>query len=135
MLNNNDELQNKRKKTPLARKVKRIFTAPKGMDAHARYPEEYFKQYWFNQQDSNGIAAVALLEGLTQKAVAHWMADVFFQFYKQHYVDEEMRLQHSTGELQERVRRNLALKRLCRRYGWSVDKLLKLESSYNQKPT
>src|SRR5271157_4037762 len=135
MLNNNAQPQNKRKKTPLTKKVKRIFTAPKGVDAHARYPEEYFKQYWFNHQDSNGIAVIAQLEGLTQKATAHWMADVFFQFYKQHYVDEEMRLQHSTGELQERVRRNLALKRTCRERGWSIDKLLKLESPYNQKPT
>ena len=132
MLSNNKQ---NRKHTPITKKIKRIFVPAKGKDMHARYPEEYFKQYWFNHQDSDGIAVIAQLEGLTQKATAHWMADVFFQFYKQHYVDEEMRLQHSTGELQERVRRNLALKRLCRRYGWSVDKLLKLESSYNQKPT
>jgi hypothetical protein len=124
-----------RKHTPVTKKIKRIFVPAKGKDMHEHYPEEYFKRYWFNHQDSNGIAVIAQLEGLTQKAIAHWMADVFFQFYKQHYVDEEMRLQHSTGELQERVRRNLALKRICRQRGWSVDKLLKLESSYNQKPT
>ena len=102
---------------------------------HARYPEEYYKQFWFDHQDSDEIAIIAQVEGLTQKAVAHWMADVFFQFYIQHYVDEEMRLQHSTGELQKRVRRNLALKRIARERGWSIDKLLKLESPYNQKPT
>jgi hypothetical protein len=135
MLNNNDEPQNKRKKTPLTKKVKRIFTAPKGVDAHARYPEEYYKQFWFNHQDSDEIAIIAQVEGLTQKAVAHWMADVFYQFYIQHYVSEEVKLQQSTGELQKRVRRNLALKRIARKRGWSIDKLLKLESSYKQKPT
>ena len=101
---------------------------------HGLYPEEYFKQYWLNHQDSDGIAVIAQLEGLTQKAVAHWMADVFYQFYIQHYVSEEVKLQQSTGELQKRVRRNLALKRIARERGWSIDKLLKLESSYNQKP-
>jgi hypothetical protein len=75
------------------------------------------------------------VEGMTQKAVAHWMADVFYQFYIQHYVDEEIKLQQPTGELQERVRRNLALKRVARQRGWSIDKLLKLEPPYNQKPT
>ena len=107
MLNNNDEPQNKRKKTPLTKRVKRIFTAPKGVDAHARYAEEYYKQFRFNHQDSDEIAIIAQVEGLTQKAVAHWMADVFYQFYIQHYVSEEVKLQQSTGELQKRVRRNL----------------------------
>src|SRR5208283_3105470 len=120
---------------PLVTKIKRLLVPAKGNYMHGLNPEEYFKQYWFNHQDSDGIAVIAQLEGLTQKDTAHWMADVFFQFYKQHYVDEEMRLQHSTGELQERVRRNLALKRIARERGWSIDKLLKLESSYNQNPT
>jgi hypothetical protein len=132
MLYNNKQ---NRKHTPVTRKIKRVFVSAKGTDMHARYPEEYFKQYWFNHQDTNGITVIAQLEGLTQKDTAHWMADVFFQFYKQHYVDEEMRLQHSTGELQERVRRNLALKRIARERGWSIAKLLKLESPYNQNPT
>jgi hypothetical protein len=132
MLYNNKQ---NRKHTPLTRKIKRVFAAPKGKDMHARYPEEYFKQFWFDHKDSDEIAIIAQVEGMTQKAVAHWMADVFYQFYIQHYVDEEIRLQRSTGELQERVRRNLVLKRIARQRGWSIDKLLKLEPLYNQKPT
>ena len=132
MLYNNEP---NRKHTPIIKKIKRVFVPAKGTDMHARYPEEYYKQFWFNHQDSDEIAVIAKVEGMTQKAVAHWMADVFYQFYLQHYVDEEVNLQKSTGELQERVRRNLALKRIARERGWSIDKLLKLESSYNQKPT
>jgi hypothetical protein len=132
MLSNNKP---NRKHTPMTRKIKRVFVPAKGTDMHARYPEEYFKQFWFNHQDSDEIAIIAQVEGKTQKAVAHWMADVFYQFYIQHYVDEEVKLQQSTGELQERVRRNLALKRIARKRGWSIDKLLKLESPYHQNPT
>jgi hypothetical protein len=120
---------------PLATKIKRLLVPAKGKDMHEHYPEEYFKRYWFNHQDYDGIAVIAQLEGMTQKATVHWMADVFYKFYIQHYVDEEVRLQKSAGEFQERVRRNLALKRICRQRGWSIDKLLKLESPYNQKPT
>ena len=123
MLSNNKP---NRKHTPITKKIKRVFVPAKGTDMHGRYPEEYFKQFWFNHQDSDGIAVIAQLEGLTQKAVAHWMADVFFQFYMQHYVDEEIRLQQSTGELQERVRRNLELKWICRENGWDFKNILKI---------
>ena len=61
---------------------------------HGLNPEEYFKQFWFNRQDSDEIAIIAQLEGLTQKYVAHWIADVFYQFYIQHYVDEELSKVH-----------------------------------------
>lgn len=64
---------------PLAIKIKRLLVPAKGKDMHEHYPEEYYKQFWFDHKDSDEIAIIAQVEGMTQKAVAHWMADVFFQ--------------------------------------------------------
>jgi hypothetical protein len=108
---------------PLTTKIKRALVPSRGKDAHKLYTDEYFSRHWFNHKDSDGIAVVAQLEGLTQKYVAHWMSYVFFKFFVQHYVDEEIKLQQSTGELQERVRHNLALKRISRERGGNVKKI------------
>jgi hypothetical protein len=47
--------------------MKRFFTGEKVRQAHKLYPEEYFKQYWFNRPDSLGIKVIAKIKGSVQE--------------------------------------------------------------------
>jgi hypothetical protein len=114
------------KRAPLTRKIKRLFDRHKGIDAHKLYPEEYFKRYWFNETDSNGIKAVARMEVISKKAAAHLIFTYGFKRYMGLKWKEEldaMATPEGRAAQASRTRYYLELRRLCRERGWDINKI------------
>ena len=75
-----------REKAPFTKKIKRLFAPKKGINAHKLYPMEYYKPFWFNKEDFDGLDFVARCERVSKKEAAHllnqrafkqWMAEKY----------------------------------------------------------
>ena len=78
------------KRTPHNREIKRLFVPAKGKYVHRLYPKEYFKQYWFNEPDSNGIKAVAKILGVSKRKATHIIFEYGFKHIMGLLVNEEL---------------------------------------------
>lgn len=115
------------KRTPLTKKIKRLFVPAKGTNMHGRYPEEYFKQYWLSHQDANGVKAIARLAGMNQKAMLHQFCEEGIQNFMRELVKKDldaMATPEGRAAQASRTRYYLELRRLCRERGWNVHEIL-----------
>jgi hypothetical protein len=115
-----------RKHTPITRKIKRLFTPAKGKYMHGLYPEEYYRSYWLNRGDSNGIKAIARLAGMNQKAMLHQFCEEGIQNFMRGLVKKDldaMATPEGRAALAKRTRYYLELRRICRERGWDIGKI------------
>src|SRR4030043_2075988 len=80
------------KQPPITKRIKHLFSPPKGVQPHKLYPKEYFKQYWFNEPDSKGIELVAKIKGMSKKEAAHFIFEQGFKRIMGQLVKEELEL-------------------------------------------
>ncbi len=114
------------KRTPITRKIKRLFVPAKGVQPHKLYPEEYFRRFWFNRPDSNGIKVIARIKEVSQKEAAHIIFVEGFKKIMGQLVKEELDQMDKPEEqtkIAKHTRFYLELSRICREQGWDIKKL------------
>ena len=116
------------KRTPLTKKIRRFINRKKWKQPHKQYPEEYFKQYWLSHHADDCVTFIAGLKQITKKAMLEeWCEDGVKKFERE-LVQKDLDAMNSpegSEMMNERIRRNLALRRLCKKMGWDIKKLLK----------
>ncbi|MBN1368428.1 MAG: hypothetical protein JW967_10940 [Dehalococcoidales bacterium] len=110
----------------LTRSITRLFVTEKGVNPHKRYPDEYFKSYYFNKKLSDGIGLVARIEHTSKKQVAEHLMELGFRSYIGAMVKQHIQNERIARENNEKVKRTLfitELRKYAKEHGIDISKI------------
>ena len=65
----------------LTRSLMALFGTKKGVNAHQRYPDEYYRNIYFDKPMFDGIELVSKIEKISKKQAAYLLIEAGFKYY------------------------------------------------------
>jgi len=103
-----------------------LFSAKNHNVTRLNHKDEYYRDYYFNQKLSTGIALVARIEGISKKDAAELLMKAGLSSYMGDKVLEHIRAENAARELNQRMKMTrfvMILRRYAKEHGIDLSKV------------